>query len=294
MAVPARGAPRAVRVTLFFSAALFFIQMTVLAPGDAAAALGFSSHDLGQRWWTVATFTLVHTSAWPLIVNLGVLGVFGTYLERTWGTGEFIRYYVVCSLGAWIAHLAFIPAGTILAGSAAPAIGALLAFAAMNGDGRHLRVGAISLSTRSLAVLGVLAIVVAGTTTATPDARMTYLAHGAGLVAGWGYLRTASSISLVRLRDGVSPVPEESDDAPPRAVPRHHHRKERHEDDIVARSNAAVAREVATRGVVAPQKSDNPAGLDQVLDKISEQGLESLSADERRLLDEMSRRLRDH
>ena len=72
-------------------------------------------------------------------------------------------------------------------------------------------------------------------------------------------------------------------------------RAQRADDDIVARSNAAVAREAAFRHVVSPsvgeRREANP--LNQLLDKISAHGIESLTADERRLLDDVSRRLRD-
>jgi hypothetical protein len=38
---------------------------------------------------------------------------------------------------------------------------------------------------------------------------------------------------------------------------------------------------------------DHAARVNRVLDKISQQGIESLTSDERRLLEEMSRKLRD-
>lgn len=293
-AIRARGGTRAVRAAMAISVALFFLQLTVFAPGDVAEALGFSSHDLGHRWWTIATFTLVHTSAWPLAANMIVLGAFGTSLERTWGSGEFIRFYLACSLGAWIAHVAFVSPDVVLTGAAAPAIGTLLAFAALNGRERHLSVGAVSFSTATLAATGTVTILAAGIATSTPDAAAAYLVHGAGIVTAWAYLRTASSINLARLGEGVLPVPDEPDDVPPRAVPRSHMRAQRQEDDIVARSNAAVAREAAMRAPSSPLQQKGPSHLDRVLDKISEHGIASLTADERMLLDEMSRRLRDH
>lgn len=284
---------RAVRATIALSVALFFVQATVLAPGDVASAFGFSANNAGNHWWAVATFTVVHENGWPLIANLLVLGVFGSYLERAWGTGEFVRYYLVCSLGAWIAHVTFVSPEIVLTGAAAPATGTLLAFAAMNGGERHFRVGAVSLSTGSLASIGTIAVLVAGVATSDPAVAAAYLVHGAGIVAGWAYMRTASSINLGRIRDGVSPVPDEPEDAPPRAVPRNHSRVQRHDDDIVARSNAATAREATARVTPPPPERDKRITVNEVLDKISRHGMESLTSDERRLLDDTSRRLRD-
>jgi hypothetical protein len=181
-------------------------------------------------------------------------------------------------------------------GAAAPAIGVILAFAALSSPEPPLRIGAVVVSAGWLAVGGTSAILLAGLASTAPDAAPAYLVHAAGLAAGWGYLRTAGSINLARLRDGVSPVPDEPEDVPPRAIPRgpraQQQQAPRQEDDVIARSNAAVAREAAARRDATPPPRD-PASINRVLDKISELGIDSLTQDERRLLEEMSRQLRD-
>ena len=71
--------------------------------------------------------------------------------------------------------------------------------------------------------------------------------------------------------------------------------RERGVDEVVARSNAVVLRESKPLQHVPKQESpkEYAARVNRVLDKISQQGIESLSRDERRLLEEMSRKLRD-
>ena len=288
------GAPYAVRWIVALAVALFVVQLTVLAPADMEAALGFASRDLGRRWWTVVTFTLVHTNAWPLAANVLAIGTFGSVLERRWGTGEFVRYYIVCALGGWVAHVTFVPGSTVLAGGAAPAIGLILAYAAGGHDKRHLVIGALSMSAGWVAVLGTTGVLLAGIATTDPGDAAAYLAHAGGLVAGWVFLRTASSVNLTRIREGVSPVPDEPDDMAPRAIPRGQPRAQRTEDDVVARSNAAVAREVTARRSAPPADNRDAKTLDGLLDKISAHGIDSLTPDERTLLDDVSRRLRDH
>jgi hypothetical protein len=70
--------------------------------------------------------------------------------------------------------------------------------------------------------------------------------------------------------------------------------RERGADDIVTRSNAVVLRE--TKPLTHVPKQETPkeyaAKVNRVLDKISQQGIESLTKDERRILEEMSRKLR--
>ena len=102
------------------------------------------------------------------------------------------------------------------------------------------------------------------------------------------------------LGDQLYPVSVGSKAPPFRAVtvdsiPRTHTRSRERTteiDEIVARSNAMARRQSTTLslpGKVGKQKSEL---LNLVLDKISERGIESLSGDERRLLEEMSKQLR--
>jgi hypothetical protein len=66
-------------------------------------------------------------------------------------------------------------------------------------------------------------------------------------------------------------------------------------DEVVERSNAVILRESKPLQHVPRQETakEYAARVNRVLDKISQQGIESLTKDERRLLEEMSRKLRD-
>ena len=66
-------------------------------------------------------------------------------------------------------------------------------------------------------------------------------------------------------------------------------------DEVVTRSNAVVLRESKPLQH-APRKEsaqDHAARVNLVLDKISEQGIQSLTSEELKLLEELSRKLRD-
>ena len=71
--------------------------------------------------------------------------------------------------------------------------------------------------------------------------------------------------------------------------------RDRGVDEVVARSNAVILRESKPLQHVPKQESakEYAARVNRVLDKISQQGMESLTRDERKLLEEMSRKLRD-
>ncbi len=294
--MPAPRMTTAVQWLLATNVIVFVVQLTLLRPADVQSALGFSMHDLGHRWWTIGTYMFVHGGFWHLVLNMYALWLFGPRVEARWGSREFLRYYFFCGFGGWFAHLLFVPSDTLLIGASAAVFGVMLAYATLWADEQLFLFGMIPTTVRwVVALLGVVNLV-GGVTATEGDNGLAYLAHLGGLVAGWLYLRATTSVSIGRLRQGVSPVPDEPDDVPPRAVPRALPRSRARErdniDDVVARSNAAVAKHAPARRPIREEQPGRSV-LDQVLDKISAHGIGSLTRAERQLLDEASRRLRD-
>ncbi len=297
-------APRltaAVQWLIVLNVALYVVQSTVLSPADVQQTLGFSSHNAGRAWWTIGTYMFVHTGFWHLALNMYALWLLGPRIEAMWGSREFVRYYLFSGLGGWFAHLAFVPGDAVLLGASAAVFGVMLAYATLWPDEPVYVFGVIPTTTRWL-VLFIGALNLAGGLTAGDGSNgMAYFAHLGGVAAGWVYLRATTAVNIGRLRQSVSPVPDEPDDVPPRAVPKSMPRTRGRErdtlqniDDLVAQSNAAVAKRQPRRTprAVAPAQPD-ASELDRVLDKISAQGLHSLTTDERKLLDDESRRRRD-
>ena len=285
----------AVQWLIAINIAVFFVQLTLLAPADVRLALGFSQHNLGHQWWTIATYMFVHGGFWQLVLNMYTVWLFGPRIEWRWGSGEFVRYYLFCGLGGWFAHLVFVPGDSLLVGASAAVFGVMFAYAALWPNDRVLVFGMIPTSVRWLVVSIGVVNVIGGVSAPEATAGLPYLAHlGGGIAAGWLYFRATSAVNLGRLRHEVSPVLDEPDDMPPRTVPKAMPRSRSREniDDVVARSNAAVAEHAPQARVLHRVESDASA-LDKVLDKISSTGIDSLTSNERRLLDNASRRLRD-
>jgi hypothetical protein len=122
---------------------------------------------------------------------------------------------------------------------------------------------------------------------------LAYFAHLGGVFAAYVYMRMAStSPHMDQVRQRVANVPDA--DEPPRAIPRNPPRRERADevDDVVAKSKATIAKRVVAASP-APRRAETRADeLDRVLDKISQHGIDSLTSDERNVLEEMSKRLR--
>jgi rhomboid family protein len=295
---PTEHAPRitpAVQWLIAINVAVYFVQLAILKPADVQLALGFQTKDLGHQWWTIGTYMFVHDGFWHLALNMYTLWLFGPRIEWKWGAKEFTRFYLFCGLGGWFAHLAFVPGDSLLIGASAAVFGVMLAYASLWPDEQLFVFGVIPATVRWLVVfVGVLNIV-GGITTSGALGGIAYFAHVGGLAAGWLYLRMTSAVNLDRLRQSVSPVPDEPEDVPPRAVPRTLPRSRTRErdniDDVVARSNAAVAKQTPAPRAARPQQTELTT-LDQLLDKISAHGIDSLTADERRVLAEESKRRR--
>ena len=290
----------AVQWLIAINVAVYFLQLTLVGPADVQRALAFEVRDLTERPWTIVTYMFVHAGFWHLALNMWMLWLFGPRLERAWNPKSFTFYYVLCGLGGWLFHLMIARDGSYLLGASAAIYGVMLAYAMRWPDEevRFFPLVFIAMKVRWYVALLVGLNLAQGLWDLNRGGGggVAYLAHLGGLFVGYLYLRFSAAHGIDRLRRRMSPLPDIPDEAP-RAIPRSQPRsRERTNeiDDIVARSNAMAAQhhESATPTLtskVGKQKADE---LNYVLDKISERGIESLTSDERRLLEELSKRLR--
>lgn len=285
---------KAVQWLIAINVAIYFLQLTVVGPQNMLPALGFQADNLSRAWWTIGTYMFVHGGFWHLALNMYTLYIFGPRVEHAWSAGEFTRFYLLCGLGGWFFHLLF-ARDSLLIGASAAVLGVTLAYATRWPDDEVFLFGVLPLKVKWM-VVGLVVINIIGGM-AESHGGVAYLAHLGGLAAGWLYLRTSSGgAGIDRFKQRVSPAPD-IPDTPPRAVPRSmpRAREKRNEiDEIIARSNAAVSRRQAPQ---APPVGIKTAGkmseLDLVLDKISQHGLDSLTREEKLLLEAKSRELRD-
>ncbi len=284
---------RAVQWLLALNIGVYFLQLTLFGPDAIYSALALDPARFPNAWWTVLTYMFVHAWLAHLAFNMFTLWMFGPRLEQVWGTRSFVQFYLWCGLGGAIAHLVFAQHSAVIGASGAIS-GVLVAYALRWPDEEVYLFGVIPMKSRWLiaAMIGMNIIFAL-----SPSSGIDWTAHVGGMAFGWIFLKLSSLGGLTRVKGWVSAVPEESEDMP-RAVPRNRspmRDQARGVDEVVARSNAVVLRESKPLQHVPRQESpkDHAARVNRVLDKISQQGIDSLSGDERRLLEEMSRKLRD-
>jgi membrane associated rhomboid family serine protease len=292
---PPRMTP-AVRWLISINIVVYFLQMTMIDRADIQAGLGFHVRDLTDQWWTVLTYMFVHGNFLHIFFNMYGLWLFGRRVEQAWNPRSFALYYVWCGLGAWLLHLMMTRDGTLIGASGA-VYGVMLAYA-MRWPDDEILFFLIPVKVKWL-VAGLAAFdLLRGLGAVGGPSNVAYFAHLGGFAFGWLYLRWISAgVSLDRLRERMSPLPDVPDETP-RAIPRSRPRdKEQRDgiDEVIARSNKAIAtpRRPTATARMAPPRDAKTEALDRVLDKISERGLSSLTSEERKLLEEMSKRLKD-
>ena len=125
--------------TLYIIAAnvLFFALSYLFPPLKLYMALNPAAF-LSGYVWQLATYMFAHENLSHLLVNMLGLFFFGTQVERSMGSKEFILFYFVTGILAGVASLAvFVAAGawnTALLGASGAIFAVLLAFAIVNPD----------------------------------------------------------------------------------------------------------------------------------------------------------------
>ncbi len=280
---------------------VYFLQITLFGSENVFAALSLDPSRFPADWWTIVSYMFVHAGLWHLAFNMLTLWMFGPRIEHLWGARSFTYFYLWCGIGGAIAHM-LLEGSAGLVGASAAIMGVLLAYALRWPDEEVYIFGVVPMKTRWLVVWLALINLAMGISATKGDSSIGWFAHLGGLAFGYIYLRVSSFGGLDNFRRWVSPVPDEPEDAfraIPRRSPRTRDRADSPEaiDEIVAKSNAVAAKPARPVPVTRPtDDSSSPSAerLDMVLDKISKQGIESLSGEEQQILEEMSRRLRGH
>jgi membrane associated rhomboid family serine protease len=233
----------------------------------------FQPGELIFRPWGPVTYMFLHGDLMHLAVNMLVLFFFGPPLEARWGEREFVRFYVVCGLGGVVLSFLFQPAWVV--GASAAMYGLMLAFA-MNWPNVPIYIWGI-FPVQAKYLVGFLAVVaLLSATSGAEGSNVAHFAHLGGLVSGFLYLkadwRTSSKLQQLqraatrRRRLAIVPRDENGEEQPGVVASGRH-----------LREDAALYDKV-----------------DAVLDKISAEGIGSLTAEELRLLDEVSKRHRSN
>jgi membrane associated rhomboid family serine protease len=239
----------------------------------------FALFPLGQGFqvWQLFTYLFMHAGFSHLFFNMLALWMFGMELENTWGSRKFLTYYLVCGVGAGLANLLIAPLFTSVGptiGASGAIYGVLLAFGLMFPDRLIFIYFFIPLKAKYFVVLYmVIEFVSVGSTDG-----IAHFAHLGGAVVGFIYLladgfRFSRPISAGRPRNVFSGW-----SGPRRSNENYENVTEAQVYDIKDYHQKEEAQ-------VTQQH------IDDILDKISKAGYQSLSDEEKKMLFEASKKL---
>ena len=298
-----------VKVLLLVNAGVFLVTAVV---GQTAMfdLFAFSPARLLERPWGMVTYMFMHAGLWHLLMNLLFLFFFGPPLEARWGWDLFLKFYLVCGLGGILLSFAF--SDSMIVGASAACYGIMLAFA-MAWPNQTVYVWAL-FPVKVKWLVGFLVALSFVSAIGPSRDGVAHLAHLGGAVAGflmvksgwlpahggglagrgdWGPGAGGAGVRGARKRRGrgsawrrrirtlgrtpSGPKLWKGGDTGRRA-PR-----------PVEDPRKAAAMRVIEEHMAEERARDELDRVDAVLDKISAQGINSLTEDERALLDRVSR-----
>ena len=190
----------------FFNATLYLIAANILF-----FALGYTfplvkvymalnpAAVLSGYLWQIITYMFAHADISHLLINMLGLFIFGTAVERSMGSREFLLFYLLTGTLAGIASLGiYVATGswyTMLLGASGAVYALLLAFAVLNPEARIFLYGILPVRAPVL-VLGYAGIEIASQLFSFRSS-VAHLTHLAGFFWSWLYF-------LVRF--GINPA----------------------------------------------------------------------------------------
>ncbi len=143
------------------------------------------------RIWQPLTYLFLHGTFTHLLFNMLTLWMFGTQIERDWGTRRFLRYYFLCGLAAAVCVLL---ANVLFSDWARPTIGAsgaifgvLVAFGVLYPEQTILMNFLFPIKAKYLVMI--YAAIQLLITFSSPNSSVSTVAHLGGMAFGYLYLK---------------------------------------------------------------------------------------------------------
>lgn len=258
------------------NAVVFLILETIFTAPLFSGALEYLPGDSVRHPWTFFSYVFTHGGVVQLGFNTLLLFAFGPPLERRMGSRWFVLFYLYCGIGAALFTLGLSSFVTVapLRGATGALLGVGLAFAFAWPDAEldfplpgQITARALVLSLAATDLLLSLWF----------DGGLIHPGYLGGMAAAYLFLRIQGLANrrdrrarkVVTRRPVMAPMP------------------------VRQGSPAMDLRPVVARPEPVESVEEFSAeALDRILDKISATGIESLTADERRFLDEVAKRKR--
>ena len=194
--------------------------------------------------WQPFTYLFFHGSIWHVLINMFVLWMFGSELERLWGKEHFLKFYFVTGVGAGLVTIIFgLNSMTPIVGASGAVYGVLLAYGLTYPNRTVYLYGIIPIKSLWFVIgIGVIAFM----SSFDNVSQISHLTHLSGMMIGYLMLKRP-----VRFNDLWFTIRKRTLEY-----------KIKHEEKKVS------------------QHQEIERGIDRILDKINREGFDSLTEEE--------------
>ena len=210
------------------------------------------------KFWQTFTYLFVHGGFFHILFNMFVLWMFGKDLEVDWGKIEFLIFYFVCGIGSGlITVLANINSPVVIVGASGAVYGVLVAYGFTYPNRIVYLYGVLPLKVKYM-VLG-FGIIAFFASLSAAQSKVSHITHLSGMIIGIIYILynfKRKNIHLWYIKMKLGSIQG----------------KQNHKED--------------EQGQIRIQ-------VDKILDKLNDQGWESLTAQEEEFLTSASKSLFD-
>ena len=208
--------------------------------------------------WQPVTYLFFHGGIWHVLINMFVLWMFGSELERLWGKVRFLKYYFITGIGSGIiTALLNLSSITPVVGASGAVFGVLMAYGITYPNRTIYLYGIIPIRSMLFVIaVGLIAFV----SSFDGTSRISHITHLSGMVIGYLILKRRWQFNDIWFS--------------------------------IRKKTLEYQIQREERKISHRQELEN--NIDKILDKINDQGFKSLSDKEEKQLYENSKSLSKH
>lgn len=278
-----------VKLLLIANAAVFVLQTLTGGglsgqPGPLTRFLAFSPQTaiFGLEIWRFFTYMFLHGGLFHIGMNMFLLWMFGTQVEARWGMRPFLLYYIICGLGGaatyGIFNLVGLESFIPMLGASGAVFGILLAYGLIFPDAVILVMMIFPMKAKYAVILfGLIALM---SSVGNNNDGIAHLAHLGGMITGFIFLR----VTIPSLGGKMGSTGGGLGAAWKRYRTKKRMRVVRPDEKAGGNGRGGYDGKDFYRGGDSAEKSPEQQRIDLILDKISREGLDSLTDEEQDIL----------
>jgi len=236
----------AIKILVSVNFGIFLLQTVARTEGLFFPLFGLVPKMVWSEFmiWQPFTYLFFHGGIWHVLINMFVLWMFGSELERIWGKGHFLKFYFVTGVGAGLVTMIFgLNSMTPIVGASGAVYGVLLAYGLTYPNRTVYLYGIIPIKSLWFVIgIGVIAFM----SSFDNVSQISHLTHLSGMMIGYLMLKRP-----IRFNDLWFTIRKRTLEY-----------KIKHEEKKVSQ-HQAIEREI-----------------DRILDKINREGFDSLTEEE--------------